>query len=125
MKTYSNTFAHFNQHVALIRQDFVHELSAEENHDRESHKNSGETKTEWIAVVHVKALDILAKNRSDEGWNEATEVDREVEHGEEDGKLLRLFWHLELFTTESSNAWLDTSTAKSDEWQSDERQRPE
>ena len=74
-----------------------------------NHQDSRNAKSQWIAGVVAKAVDILSQDRRQRGGNERAGVDGEVEHGEELLELAFLVRQNELVTAERGYARFDSS----------------
>ena len=113
--TYRNASDNFHNHISLIWKNFVHKFASKENHNRSRHEDSWQAKAIRITFIHIKALSICTKNRSDEGGNERAGVNGEIKQGEEESDLLCLFGQFKLFSAKSCNTRFNSSATKCDE----------
>lgn len=122
--THRNTFADFHQHISGRRINFVQKLSTEKDENRDDHQSWRNTKTQRIAVLLLKTFHTITKKWRDTGRDERAKIDGKVEDREKDTNLLGLLWQFELFTTESCNAWLNSTRSDSNQSKSNECQSP-
>jgi hypothetical protein len=63
--TYTNASTHFDQHVALIRQNFVQKFAKDEEENSDDHQHGRNAEGEREAVVHAETLHVLAQDGCD------------------------------------------------------------
>ena len=83
--------------------------------DGDDHETGGETEGQREARVLVEAFDVFAQDGRQEGGDERSRVDGEVEDREELFQLLLLFGSHELIAAEGRNARLDAARSHSDQ----------
>ena len=89
--------------------------------DGDDHETGGETEGQREARVLVEAFDVFAQDGRQEGGDERSCVDGEVEDGEELLQLLILLGTGELVAAEGRNAGLDAARSQRDHHQTNQR----
>lgn len=85
------------------------------------HQYGWDTKSQWIAVLVSKAMNIASQDWRKCSWKDRSKINGEVEQRKERSKLCGLQRKLELVTAKSRNARLYTTTTHGNKHQSNEQ----
>lgn len=88
----------------------------------QDHETSRNREGEREATVLVEAVHVVPQNRREEGGDQASGVNGEIEQREEPGQLQLLLGQDELVASEGGDAGFDTSRAEGDERQPEYRE---